>query len=856
MPVTHAQVLAALNAGNTALASVLLQERLLQQTSTPQLPSFPPTPPPPEVSVEAPQPRPRPRTLRRTQRTPKELQVAVSASEKPVRVCYGSPRIGADIIWIGVDVGWFVFHLRWCWGEIDSITKIQLNDEDLPSGSVVTNYLGTTIQGVDPTLSSIIGGFTDTLIYSVPGGGTRGIAYSVVKIRYRNMPDSINFTCQMDALKVLDTRTSTTAHSTNPALHLYDFLTSDLYGPNWVVDTTTTNSLANMCDTLISGQKRFESHYVMDRQASFSNHIEAMLGAAGAFLVSEDDQSETRPKYKFAENRPGSSAATYDLEAVSADGSDTLIPINRNNIPNRVRVQYTDTSTNPWNETFAESETADVTAGNEIPATTTLSAPFIHSHRVANRLAIEFLNGQRLPEFEIQWTHKDEGVRLQRGDIITLNTIPGFSGAEVVRVLRKSLVRAAGGYFWQIYARQYDASEYSDSVVDYTPPGAPSLGDPFTPDAPTNLVLGEDIWNDNAGRFFSVITATWDGSVSPYARSYRVRVTTVSDTIFEETIHHQGYGESHDITTLQVEQDLLHKVEVWTISTVGAVSAVETDTITPTGRSAVPDDVTNLEATEYPNFVELEWDNVLDPGDTAHRIKRGTQSDTWATADQLDESMFMNEQSFSETRIVWRDYDVGVGDVRYFVKVISFEGLESTNADTVDITIVEPKGSRGKERPRIVRYVNEAQWLHDDYEDFQAVNRLGMVDVDSTSTAGWFTPVDVSGSSGVLQFVIFELSCSVCAGETMELRTRITIDGTVIWDQGNEYVDTDHLANFCIVPVGMLFNDPDSPTAGEDHIDLDFHYLPFENQLKIEAFNDVTGSGIISTNVGYTYFLT
>ena len=853
MPVTRPEdILAAAQAGQAALAAQLAQHLLLQGPAPPALPSYPAPPP----QLDPPVIRPRPRPLVAAQPTPRELQATVSASEKPVRVCYGNVRVGADLIWVGRSISnnRFVFHLRWCWGEINSITKVQLANEDLPGTAVQAHYTGTTTQTADATLSALIGGYTDTLIYSIPGGGTRGIAYSVIQIPYDDMPDSLDFTCELEGLKILDTRTSTTVYSTNPALQAYDFLTSELYGPGWEITDGDTDDLADMCDTLVSGQKRFESHYVLDRSQNIQAHVEAMVGAASAFLVPEDTRVFDVPRYKFAKNRSATSAGTFDLEAVSIDRSEVIRPINRASQPNRVRVRYIDTSIEPWAEAFAEQETAAVTAGTEAPRITTLNTPYIHSHRIANRLAVEYLNGQQLPEFDVEWIHADDGIRLQRGDVITLNKIPGFSASEYVRVLRKSLVRHAGGYFWRIMARQYQAGEFSNAVVDQTVPPAASMGDAFNPADPTSLVLTERIWSDDAGRYFSVIEIAFDGSVSEYARNYRVLVKIGTDTIFEEVVAHQGNGVAHDVTTPQVAQDDTYTVTVYTISTVGAISTGASDTVTPTGRGTVPSNVTNLEAIEYKDWIELEWDNVLSPGDTAHRIKRGSQSDTWATASDLDETVFMNRDAISEDTIVWRDHDAPSGDVEYFVKVISFEGLESAAADSVEITILDPKGSRAFERPRIPKYIDEAEWLDIDFDLYTYFNSnlLGGLEVfTGTVDDQWETALNVSGS-GVLEFCGFAFLCAACSGDTTALGSRITLDGVVIWEQLNE-LGTGSDISFSLVPVGGVFTSPDSTTVGEDIADFQFHYLPYNHSLKIETYAGVTGASSITNYVGYKY---
>lgn len=925
------------------------------QAPTPILPQFPPV-----AVIPAATTRPRPTTLQVTQPTPSEIQATVSASEKPIRVCYGLCRIGAEIIWIGKTSGKWVFHLRWCWGEINSIVKIQLGNEDIPGSATITNYLGTTGQTADATLSALIGGYTDTLIATI-GGSTKGIAYSVIEIPYDVMPDTLDFTCELEGLKVFDTRTSTTAYSTNPALHLYDFLTDDIYGADWTVLASSFDDLADHADDLISGAKRLESNIVIEQPQDIHRYVETLLGASSCFLRKTHDRSVIS-QFEVLENTTEVSAETFDLEAVSIDGSVTVKPINRRNIPNTVRVRYTDTTVDPWAEATAERETAAAAAGTDFPRITTVSAPYIHTHEVAYRLATEYLNGQFLPEFELDWLHKDDGVRLQRGDVVALDRIPGFSSAKNVRILRNNLEQTNGGYYRRISAREYQAGEYSTDVVAKTIPTLPAIDNPFTPTPVADLAASESPWIDAGGTYQTLIESTWTGVDHAHARAYRIKiVANVSGNILvEETILHQGYGVTHNATSPVVQKDILYTVFIWTISTVGAMSAAadtdtitpvgdalaapaaptttsavertyqddagathsvidvtwtgvndtwireyrvlitnpssdviletivkhlgvsthevsssqvaqdllhtvsvwsvniegdqsaapDTDTVTPVGRTAVPPNITNLEATEYTDYVELEWDNVLGLGDTAHRIKRGTQAQTYSTADQLDKSVFMNPDARAEDRVIWRDYDVQSGDVGYYIKGISFEGLESATAAEVDITIQTPKGSRAMERPRIVTYIDEVNWLDEAYllGEVLANDGFGVYTYYDTSSNedNWRTLLDVSGSSGVLHFYAIGHTFDTYAVGTMKLGCRITLDGVVIFEQYNGLAIQASATTYCIVPVGFVLGTGD----------VDFHYLPFNDNLKLEIYAYFSGTAQLETRSAYHHILT
>lgn len=156
----------------------------------------------------------------------------------------------------------------------------------------VGKHLGTTSQAVDTYLNSV-----------VPSQWTsahrlRGIAYVVVTLdledaRFAGGPPQMTF--DVSGKKVLDTRTSTTAWSENPALIVRDWLTSPWgYAVDATdIDVTACNAAANACDVAISltvggvtttGQKTFTCNgaFTSDdsREAVLEDLVECMAGSA------------------------------------------------------------------------------------------------------------------------------------------------------------------------------------------------------------------------------------------------------------------------------------------------------------------------------------------------------------------------------------------------------------------------------------------------------------------------------------------------------------------------------------------------------------------------------------------------
>lgn len=122
----------------------------------------------------------------------------------------------------------------------------------VPTPSVrASHHLGTAAQTVDAYLNGV------AATEWTADHRLRGLCYSVVTLdlenpRFQGGPP--NITADVSGRKVLDTRTSTTAYSENPALIVRDFLTAP-WGYECAaadIDTTACNTAANACDALIT----------------------------------------------------------------------------------------------------------------------------------------------------------------------------------------------------------------------------------------------------------------------------------------------------------------------------------------------------------------------------------------------------------------------------------------------------------------------------------------------------------------------------------------------------------------------------------------------------------------------------
>ena len=182
------------------------------------------------------------------------------------KIIYGQTKVDGDCVFAAItgDNGEFMnMVFAFADHEIESYEQFYLDDVNVyepgtktistnffvGSTQLVTVYehLGTTTQTVDTNLQSEVGSDTWTSNHRL-----RGISYIYIQCRYNSdvFGDMIpKVSAEIKGKKVLDTRTSTTSYSNNPALCLRDFILDTNYGLGTATfNNDTVNSVANVCE--------------------------------------------------------------------------------------------------------------------------------------------------------------------------------------------------------------------------------------------------------------------------------------------------------------------------------------------------------------------------------------------------------------------------------------------------------------------------------------------------------------------------------------------------------------------------------------------------------------------------------
>jgi len=349
-------------------------------------------------------------------------------------------------------------------------------------------------------------------------------------------------------------------------------------------------------------------------------------------------------------------------------------------VPNSVAIDYNDSSGTRWFTARAQADSVRVTNGDEARRLSRVSLPGMHNASQAQREAVERLNWY-LTDLTCTLTLFDEGWQLTHGSIVAV-THPIGLDAKLFRVRGTS---AASGR-WTIDLVEYDPAVYSDSVVaDPTIPDT-NLGDPLNPPTPTNLVLAEELFNYKTGTTGSRVRVTWNATGFPFLSQYLVEGYVAGAKVWQTTTA------ANNIVSPPVEEivDTIgtptdYEVRV-SIQSPFATGAAAIDNVQIDGKFAIPGDPTGAAVVQtFADEVDLTWLAAVDIDIWRYEVRRGSTSDSWATATSL---VFQDGLSYTDTGLA-------LGTYRYFIKAIDSVKQESANAATVDVTLSAPTAVAG-----------------------------------------------------------------------------------------------------------------------------------------------------------------
>jgi hypothetical protein len=342
-------------------------------------------------------------------------------------------------------------------------------------------------------------------------------------------------------------------------------------------------------------------------------------------------------------------------------------------VPNRVAVDYEDSSGSKWNTERAQKDSPRIAANQEAPRLSRVSLPGIHNASQAQREATERLNWY-LTDLECKVSLFDEGWQLQHGSIVAV-THPIGLDAKLMRVTRTT---AQSGR-WTIDMSEYDPAVYSNEVI--TNPTTPdtNLGNPLAVPTVSGLTLVEELFKYKNGLTGSRVRVSFTGSAYPFLNQYLVEGYVDGAKVW------QTQTQSTTVVTPGVEELVSdaavdYEVRVY-IQSPFATGAAATEVVSILGKLAVPGDVPTISLTQTSaDSVKITWGEAVDLDIWRYEVRVGAVTSAWEAATTLELVDGLSYQAEG----------LAIGSYRFFVKARDSVGNESAAAIKSSITLSRP----------------------------------------------------------------------------------------------------------------------------------------------------------------------
>ena len=625
--------------------------------------------------------------IARTARKIADTQLAVCGANEPLRYGYGRNRVGALILRPVVAQNSTYLYVPFIIGRgpIDAVEAVEIDDHALDNDVLVQTYTGAAGQGIDAALAAAWLTHGTTYADTLPG-----IAWGWVRLTAHNRAPSLAITITARMLKLYDPRQDSTnggsgsqrladkttwAYSACPALWLADMLSNTVYGKGESVDWASVIALANLNDASVGGKPRRWGGLMVERQTDLDAWEQTLRTYAGCWVVREGVTVRLIPDvastavYAFT-NAAGS--ANYLVDSIK------IAQRRRGATPTVVSVVWTDTTQKPWAEQTYTEPSAQAQAGSLPWREEVIQLPGIQDLSMAKREAIRRLNEYMAADISGSLVAMDSGIQLRLGDVVTVTD----SGGMAAKPFRLTGHKPQALGRWAESLVEYDPAIYSDAVVTQGSVPDSNLPDPAAPPTVATVDAVEEIYQVQTGLFASRIRVTWIEPLYPFTLEYRIDVLQAGVLVDWGSA---GVG-STEFVSKALKESLLYTVNVTVRSTAGALGTPGSDTVTTSGKSAIPTDVAVLNGYDVGGEVRLSWSPAVDLDLTGYEIRFGLTSDTWDSATLLDR--------VATPTLRYTTKLVPPGTKRFFIKALDSVrsstypfGQPSANAAFCDVAI-------------------------------------------------------------------------------------------------------------------------------------------------------------------------
>lgn len=645
------------------------------------------------------------------------------------RVVYGDAKVSGPLVFVHMTDDNDLLHivLALANNECNAATTFWFDDEEITidgTGKVTSPekyvdhawiypHLGTETQAADASLISHAGDKWTS------AHQLKGITYVYVRLRWNSniYPNGIpNISAQLQGNnQVLDTRTSTTAFSRNPALCIRDYLTNTKYGmsvPTSEIDTASFNTAANVCEELVplaAGGNEFR--YQMNGVVELNKTPEVVLGEMLTSMQGQLSYENGQFKILAGEYRTPTQTITVD-DIIGPISVQTRV--GAKNLHNGVKGIYISPDNNWQTSDFPAVQDSSLVAedGGE-EKWMDVELPFTTSTATCQRIAKILLSKSR-EQITVNLSCHIGLLSVAAGDVINL-TLPRYGwNAKNFEVVTWNLDISEQGDDGPVPTinlslKSISASSYNWTAgvdeIEVVTDRTTLLPDPFTVAAPASVAAtsGTDqLIINGSGDVVSRILIAWEEPSDAFilkGGSAEVQYKQTSDAVYETV--RVGDAATGSFFISPVQEGILYDIRVRFINQIGAKgewSYVLGHTVI--GKTSPPSDVVGFGVVQNVSFTTFNWSVVSDPDILGYEIRIGPKNiTTWEDARPLSETIKVNS---------WTTSTVAPGDYTLFIKAKDTSGNYSTNAAAVSFT----KGNSGYTTDT-QRSLSEDGWVGD-----------------------------------------------------------------------------------------------------------------------------------------------
>ena len=647
-----------------------------------------------------------------------------------IPIIYGTRKVGGNVVFLqtsGTDNEFLYMAIVLSEGEIHDISSIHVNDNAVTFDGDLADNVQRGVHSSDTDFrGNLDDGTTESLITVEPHFGSdtqtassllsevnnwnsshtlSGLAYIALKFKWNPEKFGSLPTVQatVNGRKVYNPNldgtvtggsgshrkdTSTTwEFSSNPILHLLDYLRNDRFGmgiPDSYFDSNFADwqTASDVCDTTIaftfgSSEPLMSSNTVVDTSVKAIDNVKNFVRGSRSYL------NFAGGKYNILVETTGSASITLTEDNII--GGISVQSKNKNSRYNRVIVNFINPFKNFQSDTaqFPPTDETGLDSADQHETMKTADGGLLLEGRFDFSMLTSSFQAQEMAEIILRRSRSSLDISLKAdataldlsiGDIVNItHATPSFSAKPF---------RVQGMTINADHSVSLQCSEHQDSFyavgTQVASPEIPdtNLPNPFNVQAPVVSATDElRSRNEEAIAVLLVnVTAT-----DRFITDFEVQAKKSTDSVFINL----GRGSSAQFELVNVEDNVVYDIRARSVSSVSR-SAFTSISHQVVGKTAPPQDVTNFSVNIIGTEAHLGWTPVTDLDLSHYRIRHAKETSGATYANSID---IADKVSRPANTVI-----VPAMTGTYFIKAVDKVGNSSENAVSTVAIIESIKG--------------------------------------------------------------------------------------------------------------------------------------------------------------------